>query len=104
LKIFSKILPENGKKIAKEKALFNIVATIGACKFSTIEHFEKFLSVFGGHLVSIICLLERGGILYLLLKSGRDVMLMSRLKNPPPHCNLHTLMINFALRFKMGKV
>jgi hypothetical protein len=83
--------------------LLNIVATIGACKFSTIKHREKFLSVFGGHLVSIICVLERGGALCLLLKSGRDVMLMSRLKNPP-HIVIYTLMINFALCFKMGKV
>jgi hypothetical protein len=77
------------KTFQKKKHCLNTIATIGACKFSTIEHEKKFLSVCGGHLVSIICLLERGGILCLLLKSGRDVMLMSRLKNPPHIVNLH---------------
>lgn len=38
LKKFPKILTQNGKNISKEKALLNIVVTIGACKISTVRN------------------------------------------------------------------
>jgi hypothetical protein len=80
LKKSPKLLLENEKKnISKGKALLNIVATIGACKFSTIEHGEKFLSVFGAHLVSIICLLERGRIFCILFGNEKSLVENNRI-------------------------
>jgi len=38
LKKFPNILTQNGKNISKEKALLNIVVTIGACKISTVRN------------------------------------------------------------------